>query len=122
MFRGQILSIEFGSHEANAFRNQLNQPVCHALSFLDFLSAKLPEIVNAPCLTESQQDRNITPMKKRLQQNKLVGPKGETVNVNWMPDGRLRLDFIECGTCVATKIFPDPKGQTHIEVEYRVAR
>jgi hypothetical protein len=30
----------------------------------------------------------------------------------------LRLDFTNCGTVVVTKIFPDPKGETHIEVKY----
>ena len=59
------------------------------------------------------------PMTTRIRQDKLNGPNGEIVNVNWMPDGRLRLDFINCGTCAVTKIFPDPKGETHIEFKYR---
>ncbi|MBE0546054.1 MAG: hypothetical protein IH623_32410 [Verrucomicrobia bacterium] len=58
-------------------------------------------------------------MSKRLQQDKLTGPNGEVVKVNWMPDGRLRLDFVNCGACVVTKIFPDPKGQTHVELNYK---
>ncbi len=57
-------------------------------------------------------------MTKRLKQDIAKGVKGETVKVNWMPDGRVRLDFINCGPCVVTKIFPTPKGQTHIEVSY----
>jgi hypothetical protein len=60
-------------------------------------------------------------MNKRLQQDMLAGPKGELVKVNWMPDGRLRLDFVNCGTCHVTHLFPDPKGQTHIELSYAAA-
>jgi hypothetical protein len=55
---------------------------------------------------------------KRLQQDILTGPKGEKVKVNWMPDGRMRLDFVNCGACVVTKVFPDPKGETHVELKY----
>lgn len=55
----------------------------------------------------------------RLKQDALSGPEGEAVKVNWMPGGRLRLDFAGCGPVVVTKIFPDPRsGQTHIEVSY----
>ena len=71
----------------------------------------------SPTLTENPRNEKLSDMK-RLKQDKLTGPNGETVKVNWMPDGRLRLDFIDCGTCAVTKIFPDPKGQTHVEIKY----
>jgi hypothetical protein len=58
-------------------------------------------------------------MAKRLHQDKVTGPNGESLKVNWMPDGRVRLDFENCSQCVVTKLFPDPNGQTHIEVSYR---
>ncbi len=44
------------------------------------------------------------------------GPNGEVVKVNWMPDKRVRLDFLKCGKCAVTKIFP--KTQTHVELKY----
>lgn len=58
-------------------------------------------------------------MSKRLKQDVLSGPNGEVVKVSWMPDQRLRLDFIKCGPCAVTKIFPDPKTKTaHVKVGY----
>ena len=75
--------------------------------------------VHVPCVIDAvKPKRIIRRMSKRLKQDKLTGPNGETVKVNWMPDGRIRLDFMDCGTCAVTKIFPDPKGQTHIEINY----
>jgi hypothetical protein len=59
-------------------------------------------------------------MSRRLKQDKLTGPHGEVVKVNWMPGGRLRLDFVDCGTCQVTKLFPNPKGQTHVELKYGI--
>jgi len=60
-------------------------------------------------------------MQRRLQQDKIVGPKGESLKVNWMPDGRVRLDFENCKQCVVTKVFPDPNSsQTHIELNYQI--
>jgi hypothetical protein len=47
-------------------------------------------------------------MAKRLHQDKVTGPNGESLKVNWMPDGRVRLDFENCSQCVVTKLFPDP--------------
>jgi len=58
-------------------------------------------------------------MIKRLKQDVLSGPNGEMVKVSWMPHQRLRLDFIKCGPCAVTKIFPDPNTKTaRLEVAY----
>lgn len=58
-------------------------------------------------------------MEKRLKHEELEGPNGEIMKVNWMPGDRVRLDFIECGECVVTKLFPSPRaGNTHIEISY----
>ncbi len=55
----------------------------------------------------------------RLRQDTLTGPNGEVVKVNWMPNGRLRLEFVDSGKCVVTKVFPDPsKGKTILELRY----
>jgi hypothetical protein len=57
--------------------------------------------------------------KKRLQQNVISNPAGDQLKVNWMPDNRVRLDFVGCGPAVVTKIFPNPKtGDTHVEIGY----
>ncbi len=48
----------------------------------------------------------------------MSGPNGEVLKVSWMPDKRVRLDFIKCGKCVVTKVFP--KEVTHIEVSYEM--
>ncbi len=56
-------------------------------------------------------------MAKRLKHEILTGPDGEIVKVSWMPGRRLRIDFVECGPVVVTKIFPSPKI-THVEFTY----
>jgi len=55
-------------------------------------------------------------MSTRLKHETVSGPKGEVLEVSWMPGNRVRLDFKKCGKCVVTKIFP--KEVTHIEVSY----
>ena len=55
-------------------------------------------------------------MSKRLKHEIVFGSKGEKLKISWMPDNRVRLDFINCGKCVVTKIFPTQ--ETHIEVSY----
>ena len=47
----------------------------------------------------------------------LTGPNGEKLSVVWMPGKRLRLDFVDCGPVVVTKVFPAQKA-THIEMDY----
>ena len=59
---------------------------------------------------------SIYPMSKRLKHDILCGPNGEVLKISWMPDKRVRLDFIKCGKCAVTKIFP--KAQTHVELKY----
>ena len=81
------------------------------------VSARLIESTGTP-LDRWQATPDNRRMSNRLKQDKLTGPNGEVVKVNWMPDGRLRLDFVNCGRCVVTKIFPAPKGQTHVELSY----
>lgn len=55
-------------------------------------------------------------MNTRLKHEIVSGPNGEILKVSWMPNNRVRLDFVKCGKCVVTKIFP--KQVTHIEVSY----
>jgi len=55
-------------------------------------------------------------MSKRLKHDVLSGPIGEVLKVSWMPDKRVRLDFLKCGNCAVTNIFP--KEQTHVELQY----
>jgi hypothetical protein len=70
-------------------------------------------------LDRTRQAGDTRAMTTRLQQDVLSGPNGETVRVNWMPNGRLRLDFVGFQTCAVTKIFPDPrKEMTHVEFKY----
>ena len=56
-------------------------------------------------------------MNKRLKHEIVSGPNGEILKISWMPDNRVRLDFVNSGKCVVTKIFP--KKETHIEISYR---
>lgn len=51
----------------------------------------------------------------RLKHQIIEGPAGETVKVSWMPGNRIRLDF-KATRAMVTKIFPDPKGDTHVEI------
>jgi hypothetical protein len=55
-------------------------------------------------------------MSKRLKHQIVSGPNDEILKISWMPDNRVRLDFVKCGKCVVTKIFP--KKEPHIEVSY----
>jgi hypothetical protein len=56
-------------------------------------------------------------MSNRLKHEILSGPDGEVLKISWMPDKRVRLDFIKCN-CAVTKVFPNPKGDTHVELKY----
>ena len=58
---------------------------------------------------------------KRLKQDVLSSPEGNTLKVNWMPGERLRLDFVGF-PAVITKIFPDPDGDTHVDISYKKER
>jgi ankyrin repeat protein len=57
---------------------------------------------------------------KRISHTSVQGPNGELIKVNWIPNGRVRLDFINCRAVSVTKVFPDPKSQTHIECSYLI--
>lgn len=59
-------------------------------------------------------------MSKRLKHDTVLGPNGEVLKVSWMPDNRVRFDFINCGTCAVTKIFA--KERTNIELNYRTEK
>lgn len=57
--------------------------------------------------------------KTRLQQDVLKGPDGSVVKVNWMPGGRLRLDFVGSGPVLVSSVFSDPKTSTsRLECRY----
>ena len=56
-------------------------------------------------------------MIKRLKHEIVYGPQGEKLKISWMPDNRVRLDFVNCGKCAVTKIFP--KVETHVEFSYQ---
>ncbi len=60
-------------------------------------------------------------MAKRLEYQKVTGPEGEILKISWMPDHRVRIDFIDCGAVVVTKIFPSPEI-THLELSYSAKR
>ena len=55
-------------------------------------------------------------MSKRLKHDVVSGSNGEVLKISWMPDKRVRLDFIKCDKCAVAKIFP--KDQTHVELKY----
>jgi len=59
-------------------------------------------------------------MSKRLKHDTVLGPNGEVLKVSWMPDNRVRFDFIDCGICAVTKIFA--KERTNIELNYRTEK
>ncbi len=56
-------------------------------------------------------------MAKRLQLNTLTGPNKEMVKVSWMPNNRIRIDFVGCGPALVTKVFPK-NNITHVEMNY----
>ena len=56
-------------------------------------------------------------MAKRLQLDELTGPNGETVKVSWMPENRIRIDFVGCSPAMVTKVFPK-EDVTHVELNY----
>lgn len=57
-------------------------------------------------------------MTKRIKQVVVEGPENEVIKINWMPDNRLRLDFVSCGAAVVTKIFTKDTA-THLELKYK---
>jgi hypothetical protein len=69
-------------------------------------------------LTAGRSAVNICSMSKRLKHEILSGPNGGVLKVSWMPGNRVQLEFIKSGKCAVTKIFPDPRGETHVELSY----
>jgi hypothetical protein len=60
-------------------------------------------------------------MARRLQLDELSGPNGETVKVSWMPENRIRIDFVGCGPALVTKVFPK-EDITHVELTYSATK
>jgi hypothetical protein len=59
-------------------------------------------------------------MSTRLKHEIVSGPNGEKLKISWMPDNRVRLDFVDCGKCAVT-IMVAKKSVTNVEMKYRVA-
>jgi len=55
-------------------------------------------------------------MSTRLKHDTIEGPRGEIVKVSWMPDKRVRFDFIYCGMVAVTSLYP--AIETKVVVSY----